>query len=51
MTLRSLLLYLDYGSGACMSRAAHKICVTFLGFIILLASNSVSYIIGRDGIA
>ena len=26
MTLRSLLLYLDYGSGTCMSRAARKIC-------------------------
>ena len=24
--------------------------MTFLGFIILLASNSVSYIIGRDGV-
>ena len=28
MTLRSLWLYLDYGSGACMSRAARKICDT-----------------------
>ena len=45
---------LIFGYKANKNSATHSklcTCVTFLGFIILLASNGVSYIVGRDGLA
>ena len=44
-------LVLHIGGDYSLRLKCYVTCVTFLWFIILLASNSVSYIVGRDGLA